>query len=52
MGSDEAKTLCGIYELKGDSLKVCWSESKEKRPRGLQAQEGRTLLVPKRTTPP
>jgi uncharacterized protein (TIGR03067 family) len=52
MGPDEAKTLYGIYELKGDRLRICWSENKEQRPRELKAQGGRTLLVLKRSTPP
>jgi uncharacterized protein (TIGR03067 family) len=31
-GPEKGKTFQGIYELEGDSLKLCWSEKKDARP--------------------
>ncbi len=52
-GPDQGKTFYGVYELKGDELKVCWGESKEKRPTTLSTKKGSdaVLLVLKRGKP-
>jgi uncharacterized protein (TIGR03067 family) len=44
------KTWLGIYEFKGDTLKVCWAQPGEKRPTTLESKEGskRVLAVLKR----
>jgi uncharacterized protein (TIGR03067 family) len=52
-GPDQEKTLYGTYQLEGDSLKICWTENKEKRPTELSTKPGSdaTLLVLKRGKP-
>lgn len=52
-GPDEGKTLQGIYELNGDSLKICWSEKGTKRPDKLATtpDSARTLHTLKRAKP-
>jgi len=52
-GLDQEKTFYGVYELKGDDLKVCWGESKDKRPTALSTKKGSgtLLLILKRGKP-
>jgi uncharacterized protein (TIGR03067 family) len=52
-GPDQEKTFYGVYELKGDDLKVCWGESKDKRPTALSTKKGSgtLLLILKRGKP-
>jgi uncharacterized protein (TIGR03067 family) len=52
-GRDQEKTFYGVYELKGDGLKVCWSDSKDKRPAALSTKKGSgtLLLILKRGKP-
>jgi uncharacterized protein (TIGR03067 family) len=52
-GPDEGKTFKGIYQLKGDRLKLCWAESGQKRPKDFRAgaKSGCTLVVLKRIKP-
>jgi uncharacterized protein (TIGR03067 family) len=40
-------TILGIYELEGDTLKLCWSRSKE-RPTALDGAKADGLMVLKR----
>jgi uncharacterized protein (TIGR03067 family) len=39
-GPNKGKTLLGIYELKGDELRVCWSEPGKDRPADFTSKEG------------
>jgi uncharacterized protein (TIGR03067 family) len=49
-GSDKGKTIKGIYELKGDSYKVCFAAPGKDRPKEFSAKEGsgHRLIVLKR----
>ncbi len=53
MGPREGKTHKGVYQLKGNELKICWSASGQERPRDFTAgrKSSRTLLVLKRNKP-
>jgi uncharacterized protein (TIGR03067 family) len=46
-GRFEGQTFRGIYELEGDTLRICWSESGQKRPMNFatKADTADTLLV-------
>lgn len=37
---ERGKTAEGIYSLKGDTLRICYSYAKGKRPRGFTTKEG------------
>jgi uncharacterized protein (TIGR03067 family) len=52
-GAEAGQALEGIYELDGDKLKICYSQSGEKRPGEFSTKEGsgRTLGVWKRDKP-
>jgi uncharacterized protein (TIGR03067 family) len=39
-GEDAGKTLKGIYELKDDSLKICFAKPDVERPKEIKAAEG------------
>ena len=49
-GPDRGKTLRGIYELNGDTYKVCFAEPDKERPEEFSTTEGsgHRLLVFKR----
>jgi uncharacterized protein (TIGR03067 family) len=49
-GIDGKETTPAIYELNGDSLKLCWSEKTEERPTEFTGKSGsgQTLMVFKR----
>jgi uncharacterized protein (TIGR03067 family) len=49
-GADKGKTLKGIYELKGDSFKVCFAAPGKDRPKEFTAKKGsgNRLIVMKR----
>jgi uncharacterized protein (TIGR03067 family) len=51
-GEDKGKIEKGIYEIKGDSLKDCFSPAGGKRPKEFGAAQGsrQTLVVYKRVT--
>ena len=52
-GSNKGKTLLGIYELDGDSLKICLALPGKDRPTALvtAAENGQQLVVYKREKP-
>ena len=52
-GPDQEKTFYGVYELSGDTLKVCWGENKDKRPTELASKKGSdaVLLILRRSKP-
>jgi uncharacterized protein (TIGR03067 family) len=49
-GRAKGKTVLGIYEIKGDTMKVCWAEPGRPRPTAFTAQpgSGRHFLLLKR----
>jgi uncharacterized protein (TIGR03067 family) len=49
-GNDKGKTLLGIYELDGDSLKICVAPPGKDRPTAFStaAEDGKVLVVYKR----
>jgi uncharacterized protein (TIGR03067 family) len=49
-GQNQGKTLHGIYELEGDDLKICYTESDKDRPKEFSADKdsGHVLHVYKR----
>ncbi|MFL5328779.1 MAG: TIGR03067 domain-containing protein [Gemmataceae bacterium] len=44
-GPNKGKTILAIYELEGDSLKVCYALDGDKRPTEFKAGEGKLLLI-------
>jgi uncharacterized protein (TIGR03067 family) len=52
-GSNKGKTLLGIYELKGDNLKICLAPPGKDRPREFASEAGTAhqLVVYKREKP-
>ena len=52
-GSNKGKTLLGIYELDGDSLKICLAPPGKDRPTAFStaAEDGQQLVVYKREKP-
>ncbi len=42
---DGGQVVLGLYEIKGDTLKMCWSAPGGDRPAALKADEGKTLAV-------
>jgi uncharacterized protein (TIGR03067 family) len=51
-GPNKGKTIKGIYELDGDSLRVCYDLAGKGRPKALatKADSGQVLIVYKRAT--
>jgi uncharacterized protein (TIGR03067 family) len=52
-GPNKGKTMQAIFEVKGDEMRVCWSEPGKERPTDFTAKEGsgRTLTIYKRVKP-
>jgi uncharacterized protein (TIGR03067 family) len=52
-GQHEGNTMLGVYELKGDTLKVCFDPEGDGRPKGFapKAGSGLTVAVYKRVKP-
>jgi uncharacterized protein (TIGR03067 family) len=44
-GSDKGKSVKGLYELKGDSLKLCVAQPGEERPKALATKPGETFML-------
>jgi uncharacterized protein (TIGR03067 family) len=40
VGPDKGKTLAGVYQLDGDTLKLCFSEPGTDRPKGFATKKG------------
>jgi uncharacterized protein (TIGR03067 family) len=53
IGTNKGKTLLGIYELDGDSLKICLALPDKDRPTAFAtaAENGQQLVVYKREKP-
>ena len=47
-GEDKGNTMLGIYELKGDTLRVCFDPNGKKRPTDFASKEGRMTAVVER----
>ena len=50
-GNFKDKTLLGIYELDGDTLKICFAEPGKERPTDFTSKAGMVLVVHKRDKP-
>jgi uncharacterized protein (TIGR03067 family) len=52
-GPDKGQTLRGIYELDGDTWRICYSGPGDERPKGFPEQAGKAhlILVLKRAKP-
>src|SRR5207244_4283778 len=50
-GLNKGKTVKGIYEIDGDTVKYCWAAPTKDRPKGFASKEGsgHTLMILKRT---
>jgi uncharacterized protein (TIGR03067 family) len=44
-GEDKGNTMVGIYELKGNTLKVCFDPQGKQRPSGFTAKAGQFAAV-------
>ena len=44
-GPNKGKTLVGIYEVKGDELKVCHGDPGADRPKEIASKEGSGLSL-------
>ncbi len=44
-GGQAGKKLLGIYELKGDKLKICWAVPGKPRPKKFKTGDGQFLFV-------
>ena len=44
-GPQEGKTMAGIYEIKGDELRVCHGEPDKARPSELSSKEGSGVML-------
>jgi len=44
-GPDKGKTLKGIYELKGDTWKICYSAAGEERPKAFPKDTDKAYLI-------
>jgi len=49
-GEDKGSTMLGIYELKGDTLKVCFDPKGKERPTDFTSKAGRMTAVVERET--
>jgi uncharacterized protein (TIGR03067 family) len=47
-GEDKGSTMLGIYELKGDTLKVCFDPKGKERPKEFSSKDGRLTAVVER----
>lgn len=47
-GEDKGNTMLGIYELKGDTIRVCFDPKGKKRPSDFSIKEGRMTAVVER----
>lgn len=47
-GDDKGNTMLGIYELKGDTFRVCFDPKGKKRPTDFASKEGRMTAVVER----
>lgn len=47
-GRYKGKTLLGVYELKGDTLTICFAEPGQDRPADFASKAGRTVVVHQR----
>jgi uncharacterized protein (TIGR03067 family) len=47
-GEDKGSTMLGIYELKGDSLKVCFDPKGKERPTDFTSKAGRMTAAVER----
>jgi hypothetical protein len=52
-GQFEGKTMLGIYDLQGDTLRFCFADPGKERPTNFttKAGDGRTLSVWKKAKP-
>jgi uncharacterized protein (TIGR03067 family) len=48
-GDNKGKTMPGIYELKGDEMRVCFARPGNARPTEFSSKNGQILLVYKRS---
>ena len=44
-GPDKGKTLLGIYELDGDTMKLCFTPPEQERPKDFTTKEGSKNVV-------
>jgi uncharacterized protein (TIGR03067 family) len=44
-GPDKGSTMLGIYELKGDTMKVCFDPAGKERPTSFTAQAGQMAVI-------
>lgn len=44
-GGNKGKTFLAIYEQEGDTLRICYDLSGQKRPTGFKTQEGTPLFL-------
>jgi len=47
-GEDKGSTMLGIYELKGDTIKVCFDPKGKERPKDFTSKAGRMTAVVER----
>jgi len=50
-GEDKDSTMLGVFELKGDTLKVCFDPKGKQRPTDFSSKAGRMIAVVERKKP-